>query len=144
MKKYDLKNQYMKAFVRYIIISSLIVSMFSSCHTLERASVHGFNSGFYKFESGKKNTQNVYVDVTDEKIDVYDVSSKQPSKNAFLTIPSMPTDTVSFLPVTFKKGSLDMDITSILLKYRPSVYGLQSQLTTDLNMALYAGWRHDN
>jgi len=48
-----------------------------------------------------------------------------------------------FNRMVFKKQSLDVDITSILLKYRPSVYGLPAQLTTDLNMALYVGWRHD-
>jgi hypothetical protein len=30
------------------------------------------------------------------------------------------------------------------LKYRPSVYGLPSQLTSDLNFSLYTGWRFDN
>jgi hypothetical protein len=34
-------------------------------------------------------------------------------------------------------------ITSVLLKYRPSVYGLSPQLTTDFNLAVYAGWRKD-
>jgi hypothetical protein len=38
---------------------------------------------------------------------------------------------------------LDIDITSILFKYRPSTHDLPSQLSTDLNVALYAGWRHD-
>jgi hypothetical protein len=45
--------------------------------------------------------------------------------------------------MVFKKQSLDIDITSILLKFRPSVYGLPAQLTSDLNMALYVGWRYD-
>ena len=43
-----------------------------------------------------------------------------------------------------RKQSLDIDITTVLLKYRPSVYGLQQQFTTEFNAALYAGWRHDN
>jgi hypothetical protein len=30
------------------------------------------------------------------------------------------------------------------MKYRPSVEGFPDQLTTDLNVALYAGWRYDN
>ena len=54
------------------------------------------------------------------------------------------SDTLIFNPMVFKKQSLDVDITSIILKYRSSVFGLPAQLTTDLNMALYVGRRHDN
>ena len=39
---------------------------------------------------------------------------------------------------------LKVDITTILFKYRPSVYELPPQLIYDFNVALYAGWRHDN
>jgi len=38
---------------------------------------------------------------------------------------------------------LDIDLTTILLKYRPPVNNLPAQMVTDFNMALYAGWRHD-
>jgi hypothetical protein len=46
--------------------------------------------------------------------------------------------------MVFKKQSLDIDLTSILLKYRPAIHGSKAQLTADLNIALYAGWRFDN
>ena len=45
--------------------------------------------------------------------------------------------------MVFKKESLDVDITAILLKYRPSVHGLPGQMTTDFNIGLYTGWRYD-
>ena len=131
-------------FISNTVIATCVIGILGSCNTLEKASLHGFNSGYYKLKSNNRNSQNVYVDVTDEKIDVYQLIERQPDKKQFLTIPfNTTTDSLLLNPMVFKKQSLDVDITSILLKYRPTVYGLPAQLTTDLNMALYVGWRHD-
>ena len=134
----------MKSNSKYIIIPVAFVAFLTSCNTLEKASMHGFNSGFYQLESKQKSDQNVYVEATDEKIDVYHQTKKQPDANAFLTISLKPSDSIQISPVVFKKESLDIDITAILLKYRPSVNGLPGQMTTDFNIGLYAGWRHDS
>jgi hypothetical protein len=135
----------MKANNKYIITPFAVMVLLTSCKTLEKASMHGFKSGYYKFESKQENDQYVYADVTEEKIDLYHQINNQPEKNVFLTIPLKTEDSIIFFsPMVFKKTSLDIDITSILLKYRPSVYGLQGQMTTDFNIALYAGWRHDS
>jgi hypothetical protein len=126
-----------------ILISMSVIGLLASCNALEKASIHGLNSGYYTLKSDQKDLQHVYLDVTDENIDVYQLTERRPAKQQFLTIPLVPTDSVLFKPMVFKKQSLDIDITAILLKYRPSVYGLPGQLTTDFNIALYAGWRHD-
>jgi hypothetical protein len=134
----------MKSNDKYILISVALIVFLTSCNTLEKASTHGFNSGSYKLESKQKSDQKVYADVTEEKIDVYHQTENQPDKNAFLTISLKPSDSLPIGPVVFKKESIDIDITAILLKYRPSVYGLPGQMTTDFNIALYSGWRHDS
>ena len=131
---------------KHIVIAICFIGVFASCKTVEKASVHGLNSGYYQLKSDtiKAQDQAVYLDVTDEKIDIYHQIKSQPDKKQFLTIPlNAITDSLIFKRMVFKKQSLDIDITSILLKYRPSVYGLPAQLTTDLNVALYVGWRHD-
>lgn len=133
----------MKSINKYIIISVALFALITSCNTLEKASMHGFNSGFYQLESKQKSDQNVYVETTDEKIDVYHQTKKQPDANAFLTISQKPSDSIKISPMVFKKESLDVDITAILLKYRPSVHGLPGQMTTDFNIGLYTGWRYD-
>lgn len=143
MKYFKLFGLFKKISYKYIVIAIWVIGVLASCNTLEKASLHGLNSGYYKLKSDNKNTQNVYLDVTDEKIDVYPHIKRQPDKKQFLTIPLNTTDSLIFNPMVFKKQSLDVDITSIVLKYRPSVYGLPAQLTTDLNMALYVGWRYD-
>jgi len=143
MKYFRLFGLFIKISYKYIVVGIWVIGVLASCNTLEKASLHGLNSGYYKLKSDNKNNQNVYLDVTDEKIDVYHHIKRQSDKKQFLTIPLNTTDSLLFNPMVFKKQSLDVDITSIVLKYRPSVYGLPAQLTTDLNMALYVGWRYD-
>jgi hypothetical protein len=128
---------------KYLVVAIGVIGLFASCSTLENASIHGLNSGYYTFKSENKKAQHVYLDVTNEQIDVYHHLKRQPEKKQFLTIPFNTTDSLIFNPMIFKKQSLDVDITSIVLKYHPAVDGLPATLTTDLNMALYVGWRYD-
>jgi hypothetical protein len=53
-------------------------------------------------------------------------------------------DTICQHPVILSKTSLDIDITTILFKFRQGVVGLPAQMNVDFNGAIYAGWRHDN
>lgn len=134
----------MKSYNKYIIIQVVVILTLSSCSTLEKSSIHGFNSGYYKLQSNPKKAEPIYADITDDKLDVYHVTGKQPDKNKFLTISLKPSDSLVIAPMTFRKNSLDIDLTSILLKYHPAIHGLSGQLNADFNVALYAGWRHDN
>jgi hypothetical protein len=144
MEHYKLFSLSVRKGCQYLVIAIWVIGALASCNTLEKASLHGLNSGFYRLKSDTIKSQNVYLDVTDEKIDVYHHLKKQPEKNQFLTIPlNTKTDSLILHPMVFKKQSLDVDITSILIKYRPAAYGLPAQLTTDLNLALYVGWRYD-
>lgn len=127
-----------------LVLSICLLVLVSSCHTLEKASSHGLNSGAYKLKTVDKPTRNVYVEVTPEQIDIYHYTQAQPDKQPFLSLPLNKPDSLNSQPLMLKKHSLDIDITSILLKYRPSVYGLPAQLSSDVNLALYAGWRHDH
>ncbi len=85
----------------------------------------------------------VYLDVSNEHIDFYEKTLGKPIKPSILSIPMSLGDSTSFREVVLRKQGLDVDITSILLKYRPSVNGSPAQLNTDLNVAVYAGWRRD-
>ena len=143
MKHFKLFDLFIKISYKYIVIAIWVIGVLASCNTLEKASLHGLNSGYYKLKSDNIKAQSVYLDVTNEKIDIYHHIKRQPDKKQFMTIPLNTADSLIFNPMVFKKQSIDVDITSIVLKYRPSVYGLPAQLTTDLNMALYVGWRYD-
>lgn len=129
--------------VKHFVLAVWLIGTLASCSTLEKASVHGLNSGYYKMKSDVEDVREVYVDIQGEKMEVYQHTSGQVDENQFLTIPLDTADSSILNPIVFKKQSLDVDITSVVMKYRPSVSGLPAQLTTDLNMALYVGWRHD-
>jgi hypothetical protein len=114
----------------------------ASCRTLEDASSHGFNSGFYKMGSGKEGAD-VYLDVSEDSLDAYRRVEGKPEKDRFLSVPLKSQDGIPNSPLVFRKQSLDIDITTILMKFRPATKGLPQQFTTDMNIALYAGWRRD-
>jgi len=131
--------------IKKITLYSLVfysMNFLVSCSTLDKASTHGFNSGYYMLDSGAQK-KSMYVDVTEEKIDVYPLTNDQPDKTKQLSIPYENPDSFLSRPLKFKKQSLDIDITTILLKYRPGIEGMPDQLTSDLNLAMYLGWRHD-
>jgi hypothetical protein len=134
----------MKLKGRHFIILFVLMLFFHSCSVMEKSSIHGFNSGYYKLKSGMENTEKVYVNVAEEIIDVYSLSENQPDRNEMMTISLLRTDTSFNSPLLFIKKSLDIDITTVLFKYHPSVHELPAQLNTDFNAALYAGWRRDN
>jgi hypothetical protein len=127
----------------FLILPLGLLFMLSACSSLRKASSHDFDSGPYSFQSGKQSPQPVYADITEEQVDLYHRVKGQIDRNRFITIPLRLSDTLPAEPVRLRKSSLDIDITTILLKYRPGVSGLQPQLTTDFNLAMYAGWRRD-
>jgi hypothetical protein len=133
----------MRTLLSIWLIGILAFPAFHSCSTLEKASLHGLTSDQYKMVHEGK-AQDVYVDVTDESIDIYPSTAKIPGKVPYRSVPLKGHDSLLAVPLQLKKQGLDIDITSILMKYRPSVQGLPSQLTTDINVALYAGWRFDS
>ena len=90
----------------------------------------------------------MYVVPADESIKVY--TEKSLHKDFVDTATSLK---IAFFPdqkpqdfenYVFRQNSLDADILSILLKYRPSINGFPNQLNTSiLNGALYLGYRTD-
>lgn len=126
----------------FIAVSAASI-LLTSCNTLEQASVHGLTSGYYMWKAKDQSPRSVYLDVSNEKVDVYPVIHKEPDNIPLLSIPISRADPVTAEQFTFKKQSLDIDITSVLLKYHPTAYGSPAQLNADLNFAVYAGWRFD-
>jgi hypothetical protein len=134
----------MKSTCNYFYILFIFMLFLSSCSIMEKSSMHGFNSGYYNYKSDDEKSKKVYVDITDEQINVYPVTETQPDKNRIMTFPFIPSDSFMIRPVRFSRKSLDIDITTILFKFHPPFSGLPPQMTVDFNAAIYAGWRHDN
>lgn len=121
----------------------IVLCLFGSCQVLERASIHGLNSGFYSLDTGGNAESKVYAEVGNEQMDLYPSNNGLLSKIPMLKVNLQAGDTNNLRKWTLKKKGLDIDITTMLMKYRAPAFGLPAQLNTDLNLALYAGWRRD-
>lgn len=123
-----------------ILVLGILV--LASCSTVEKASTHGLSNGFYSLDQGKGSSK-VYVDASGDDLDIYQAGEQKQAGAKLLSAPISVTDSALPAAFTLKKTSLDIDIATIFLKYRPSVMGLPSQLNADLNVAIYAGVRRD-
>jgi len=126
----------------FLVFIFMIAISFSGCSVLEKSSQHGFENGYYQFKSENLQADKVYVHVNEEEAAIYK-SGKNSPESLPLLISLADTGTISG-PFEFTRKSLDIDLTTILLKYRPPVNDMPAQMVTDFNLALYAGWRHDN
>ncbi|MFN5296099.1 MAG: hypothetical protein ACK5BL_11250, partial [Flavobacteriales bacterium] len=71
--KGEIKHQSLKSILAIV----LLIGLLSSCSTLERASLHGLNDGFYQLKSDSSEKQAVYLDVSENNITVYPTTNKQ-------------------------------------------------------------------
>jgi hypothetical protein len=129
---------------RYYLLMGTVILLLNGCSILEKTSRHGFLSGFYHIETDPGVMKKVYLDISEDSITVYPVIKKAVADTPVFGISLLPADTFRSYPEKFCKKSLDIDITTILFKFRPGRKGLPAQLTTDFNAAMYVGWRHDN
>lgn len=126
-----------------VIYICLLAALLNSCGVIEKTASHGFSSGHYRLHETGKAAVAVYADVQEDGLTAYPVSSGSVRGEPVLRFSLLPSDSACRHPFFFSKTSLDIDLTSVLLKYRPATGGLPAQAVTDFNAALYAGPRFD-
>ena len=126
------------------LLPFFLIACLTACSVFERSSRHGFESGYYHFRPETGMNTNIFLDIGEDSITGYRVTGKTPDNTPFLGFSLQPKDTLDEHPVKFEKNSIDVDITTILFKYRQGIQTLPEQLSTDFNAALFAGWRHDH
>lgn len=131
----------MKAAGIFMLMLCAVLLSCTSCNTIEKASMHGLTNGKYKLKSNKGITR-VYLDVNDERVDAYELKDNG-SLGGVVTLSNDTSRREFSLPFVLKKQGLDLDVTTVLFKYRPPVKGQGHQFTNDMNLAMYAGWRFD-
>jgi hypothetical protein len=117
--------------------------LFTSCASVEKASRHGFEDGYYSLSTAITEPRQVYVENTTEEIRIYPAAKPAPD-SPDIRIPMRKVDSVCHIGYLFRKNSLDLDITTLPFKYRFARAGMPAQLNSDFNAALYAGWRFDS
>jgi len=130
------------------LLSAVIVSFaFSGCIMLHQSSKYSFNDGTYKTSRFSKTE--VYVLHVDE--DTLAVFPVQEFKDSTAIITAKRTNYTSQqkkmkdnkVARTFYKPSLDLDVMTIPVKFRPAVRDIPGQLLSTVNGALFAGYRID-
>lgn len=128
---------------RYCLAGILCLFFFSSCSIIEKTARHGFENGYYRFRQNEGRSLPVYVNVARDTLFLYNRDSVGKDRPAFLQLPHTDCSGKEEGTFRFSKQSLDVDLTSVFFKYRRSVQHRPAQLTTDLNAAIYVGWRFD-
>ncbi len=133
--------------VHHYILPVLFLPLFiCSCKTLKQSSKHDFSEGFYKSRIYHKKLKDVYVVPGDNEIKIYTVKSLHKNDTNIAVKIAFPPDhkPSNFEDYLFRRSSMDLDVISILLRYRPSVSGFPNQLNTSIfSGAFYVGWRKD-
>jgi len=134
---------------RRLYITCIPAVTLLSCTTIEQAANHGFNSGYYRMHSTGK-AEKVYAAVNNDQITAYAVPVRHLSDQPVLNCSLLPSDSACHYPFDFSKTSIDIDLTSVLFKYRPSsnwtaplAANMPAQVGTDFNAAIYIGPRFD-
>ncbi len=129
------------------IVSLLGMLMFlSSCEVLNSSSKYNFIDGYYRTKFNTKKTAKYYVVASSDSIKVYPARARSGAIDTVSTITILfppVQQSKSFKPVLFSSKSFDLDVFTILFKYRSPVQGFPGQLNTGFNGALFTGYRTD-
>ena len=116
----------------------IVVSFFTSgCSAVKETSKYQLQTGIYKVNTYRIKT--FYASVEEDRIDLYPVVKMN---NRFVA-DSQIASSIKFSalrtqqPITFTARSFDLDVLTILFKYRPSTSNFPNQLNTNFNGAGY-------
>ncbi|MDP1971621.1 hypothetical protein [Sediminibacterium sp.] len=121
---------------KYACFFVIVFITFSSCSTLTKTAKKDFNDGYYYQRiDGKK--QFVFIDNEDDIIRIHATKIDQ-------NISIIDTIGIEYQKATsFNQASFDIDFLTIPLKFRPTQLNVPPQLNTNLNGAVYFGYRND-
>ena len=132
----------MKQSLFYLILILLIVP---GCSTINETSKHQMETGIYNVTN--YNNRRFYVNVKEESLLLHPLTKTKAGWMADTATTSVinlsannPKDRQQ---IRFANQSFDLDVMSILLKYRPYTAGFPNQLNTNFNAAEFVGYRTD-
>lgn len=118
------------------------------CVPFDKIYSHDFSSGYYKLKAPGANPGNVYIDLREDSVWIFPLSggksTEKPEKNSYNSININSVKPGSPLyNSTLVKTSVDMDLSTVPIKFRPAQGDVPSQLNATVNGVLYAGFRKD-
>jgi hypothetical protein len=132
----------MRPFVSLI----LLLIAFSSCGVLIKTSKYQLSDGYYMAKSYKKKYTKVYLDNNPDTLSAYYLKKENrtwiiDTTQAPIQFVEKPSKTQE--PFLFIQPSFDVDVLTILFKFRPESENVPVQINTNLNTAIYVGYRTD-
>ena len=131
-----------------LILIVIIAFSLAGCTPLEKISRHDFDSGYYIQKSSGNKPENIYLNLKDDTITIYDVRGKGRKKEPdlasarFIGISEIGSGTLLYKN-TFIRKSVDFDLSTVALKYRPETATVPNQLSYNVNALIYTGLRRD-
>jgi hypothetical protein len=130
------------------IIFILFLMIVCGCGSVEKLARHEFDSGYFRLKIPDTSRVSIYANLSGDTLDVYNVMGE--GKKKYPDTSLCQTACISLIKPgdylynsTFTKLSVDIDLTTVLLKFRPPQEDVPRQLNANLNAALYAGLRKD-
>ncbi|MDP4222817.1 MAG: hypothetical protein Q8868_05830 [Bacteroidota bacterium] len=118
------------------------------CVPFDKIYSHEFNSGYFNLKSSGLAPQKIYIDINGDSLSVYPVIQEGkesiPDKSGLRGTRIEKVLPGNFLyGSTFVKTSADVDLSTVILKFRPAAKGVASQLNSNVNGLFYIGFRKD-
>jgi hypothetical protein len=135
----------MRDFFRIFLYSILALISFS-CVSVDKIARHDFDSGYYMLTTEDKNHTDIYASYTGDSITVYPLikieENRTPDTSSFTG--SSLKDIINgnlLYKSCFTNTTIDIDLTTVIMKFRPGRQGVPNQLNANLNAAIYTGYR---
>lgn len=123
----------------------LLGMLLISCGPIRESSKYQFTEGFYKIKSaGKKERE--YVLTGTDTIKVFSIEALTRNvvdTTRYSQIIFPPMKPAGFNKTSFARNTLDLDVLTVLFKYRPATENFPPQFNATFNGAVYLGYRTD-
>lgn len=135
---------------KIIVLSLLLVSLMSAgCAALKDLPQYHFADGFYRTSSLGEKNEVIYVDNAEDTLLIYPALKPEgkyiPDLESGLVLVFPPQEVGS--PVAqyrFHYHSIDLDVFTIPVIYRPAINPVPHQLSSNLNGQVFLGYRLDH
>jgi hypothetical protein len=131
-----------------LLFTGILTLSLISCISVEKIAFHDLSSGYYKLKTPDTEPSKIYAKVIYDSITVYRTTGD--GKQTIVDTTTHMSANINAIrkgdPLygsCFVKKSADIDLSTVLLKYRPARGGVPNQLNANLNAAFYVGFRKD-
>jgi hypothetical protein len=131
-----------------LTLTSFILLALYGCASVEKIAFHDLRDGYYKMKIPEKEPEKVYLRVAQDSVNIYPTVTGESGLSVNTSAPGVLridqiTTGSEYYGSSFRKNSVDFDLSTVLLKYRPARGDVPNQLNANLNAALYVGFRRD-